>query len=297
MPDPRRRSPAGAHHLRAPLGIGLTIALVLAVVANPARPTNGEDYRSGDPLVPSVRDFPDDPSSDVPWSAGTSTVGDVETAFNTARASENSQLGLSLPLLELPSQAAWDAMSNGERALWLMNRERIDRGVEPLTAAEASVTGVAQAYAEWLLANDAWGHTADGSDPVSRMGAHAAIGACRDPLSVSENLAVFATSGTSIGLPVERAVYRWMYDDGSCCGWGHRHAILWYPYDDNSGFAGEEGFLGIGRASGGPYQGPFEGIWNFAELIVMNVFDPCSAWLFADDFEMGGTAFWSAVVE
>jgi hypothetical protein len=39
-----------------------------------------------------------------------------------------------------------------------------------------------------------------------------------------------------------------------------------------------EGFLGIGRANGGPYQGPFSVPWNYAEIIVMNVFDPCSTW-------------------
>jgi hypothetical protein len=73
----------------------------------------------------------------------------------------------------------------------------------------------------------------------------------------------------------------WMYEDGSCCGWGHRHAILWYPYDDNSGPAGREGFLGIGRAHGGPYQGPFSQPWAFAEIIVMNVFDPCASWSYS----------------
>ena len=66
------------------------------------------------------------------------------------------------------------------------------------------------------------------------------------------------------------------YDSGS--SWVHRHTILWYPYNDNSGPAGKEGFLGIGRAGGGPYQGSFSEVWNYAEMIVMNVFDPCATW-------------------
>ncbi|MCG7852354.1 MAG: hypothetical protein MIO92_07515, partial [Methanosarcinaceae archaeon] len=49
---------------------------------------------------------------------------------------------------------------------------------------------------------------------------------------------------------------------------------LWFPYTDNSGTPGMEGFLGIGRANGGPYQGPFSAPWNYAEIIVMNVFTP-----------------------
>ena len=101
-------------------------------------------------------------------------------------------------------------------------------------------------------------------------------------LNVAENIAVFVTSGSSIALPVERSVYNWMYDDAGS-GWGHRHAMLWYPYNDNSGEPGKEGFIGIGRANGGPYQGPFDNPWNFAEMVVMNVFDPCPSWEYPDE--------------
>ncbi len=62
-----------------------------------------------------------------------------------------------------------------------------------------------------------------------------------------------------------------MYDD-SDSNWGHRHAILWYPYNDNSGSIGREGFLGIGHADG-THQG-----WNNSNIFVMNIFDPCSSW-------------------
>ncbi len=72
-----------------------------------------------------------------------------------------------------------------------------------------------------------------------------------------------------------------MYADAGA-SWGHRHAILYYPYNDNSGLSDKEGFLGIGRASGGPYQGPFDDPWPVAEIIVMNVFDPCSSWDYGD---------------
>ena len=36
--------------------------------------------------------------------------------------------------------------------------------------------------------------------------------------------------------------------------------------------------MGSVGLAGGPYQGPFSTLWPFAELIVMNVFDPCSTW-------------------
>ena len=221
--------------------------------------------------------YPPDPTANIAWTAGTSGVLDVQIAFNYARAQENAQLGTHLPMLALPSQAAWDALSNGEKALWLINAERVDRGVMPLHGVESNVTSVAEYYADYLLENDVFSHDADGDSPWERLNTNPAIAACHDFLSVAENLAVFATSGTSIPLPVEQAVYLWMYEDKDS-GWGHRHAILWYPYNDNSEPVGREGFLGIGRASGGPYQGPFSSEWKFAEIIVMNVFDPCADW-------------------
>jgi fucose permease len=204
-------------------------------------------------------------------------LADIQAAFNNARIQENAQLGLNLTMLTLPSQANWGALGDGGKALWLINAERRDRGVLPLHGIESIVTSVAQYYAKYLLDNDLWGHYEDGLSPWERLDANLDIHVCHDFLNVAENITVFVTSGSSIPLPVERSLYMWMYEDAGS-GWGHRHAILWYPYNDNSGPSGQEGFLGIGRASGGPYQGPFSQPWNFAELIVMNVFDPCATW-------------------
>lgn len=215
--------------------------------------------------------YPTDPTANKSWSCNTSSVEDIECAFNEARKAENTQLGTSIPMLSLPAKGTWDALSNGERALWLINRERIDRGVAPLHGLETNVTEVAQYYAQYLIDNNVSGHYADGRDPWERLEDNPSIGDCFDFLNVAENIATFSTSGVTISFPVERSIYLWMYDDASS-SWGHRHAILWYPYNDNSGPVGKEGFLGIGRASG-PHNG-----WNFSEIIVMNVFDPCSVW-------------------
>jgi hypothetical protein len=159
-------------------------------------------------------------------------------------------------------------MSNSDRAFWL--------STSASTAASWRCTAPGQRHGpsttQYLLDNDAWGTTrtisrGSGSTP-------AAIGAC-PTTSASPNIAVFVTAD---GIALGRAPgYNWMYVDAGS-GWGHRHAILWYPYDDNGGPTGKEGFLGIGRANGGPYQGPFSQPWNFAEMIVMNVFDPCASW-------------------
>lgn len=235
------------------------------------------NWASGDPLpLWRTSSYPADPTADIPWSCGFSGRDSIACAFNNARATENIQLGTTLPMMTLPIQAEWNAMGEAEKALWLINQERCDRGIDPLEQIEANVTGVAQTYADYLLENDAWGHYEDGRSPWDRLQDNPAIGACHDNLSVAENLAVFGSTGI-IALPVERSVYRWLYDDAGS-NWGHRHALLWYPYNDNNGLPEMEGFLGIGRASGGPYQGPFDREWPFAEMIVMNVFDPCETW-------------------
>ena len=254
---------AQTKRLLVPLAFLLLLTASLAWDSSPAR------------ALPS--DYPPDPASDIDWNAGTSGVADIQSAFNNARTQENAQLGLSIPMLTLPSQPVWDAMSNGEKALWMINRERLDRGVHALHGVESNVTAVAQTYAQYLFDNDVFGHYEDGLSPWDRLETNPEIAACHDFLSVAENLAVFVTSSSSIPLPVERSVYMWTYVDAGS-GWGHRHAILWYPYNDNGGTTGVEGFLGIGRASGGPYQGPFEYEWPYAEIIVMNVFDPCAEW-------------------
>ncbi len=243
-----------------------------------------ELYNSGEPVYQfsspafSLTDYPTDPTSDIKWNStgcGKSGVTDVQCAFNAARTEENGMLGTAIPMLSLPAQATWDAMSDGEKALWLINRERLDRSVEALHGIETNVTGMAQYYADYLLENNKFSHDADGRTPWQRLSDNPTIGACQDFLNIAENLAVFWTGGGSIPLPVERAVYNWMYDDSTASiPWGHRHAVLWYPYNDNSGPNGVEGFLGIGRASG-PHKG-----YNFGEIIVMNVFDPCEDWIY-----------------
>jgi len=250
--------------------------LLVTVTADPPDPTPQpvEEWSPGDPLIPvGPLAYPTDPISDTQWPySSESSVADIESRFNTARTNENNQLGTSVPMLTMPTQAEWDAKSDGEKALWLINRERQDRGVHPLHGLETNVTSVAQWYADYLMLHDAFSHNADGREPQERLEDNPAIGACHDDLSCGvENLSVYWGGWP---LPIERAVHDWMYDD-SGSSWLHRHTVLWYPYNDNSGPTGKEGFLGIGRATG-THQG-----WPNSDVIVMNVFDPCSTWVYA----------------
>ena len=163
--------------------------------------------------------YPIDPIADISWAGGTSGVADIQSAFNNARNIENSQLGTSLPAMVLPNQTTWDSMTDGEKSLWLINQERIARGVTPLDDIESNVNSVAQYYADYLLDNDAWGHYEDGYSPWERLENNPTINACHDRLDVSENIAVFVTGGSSIPLPIERSIYMWLYDDAGS-SWG-----------------------------------------------------------------------------
>ena len=153
--------------------------------------------------------------------------------------------------------------------LWLINQERTARGLLPMAGLDPNVTGVAQAYAQFIIDNNMpLGHNRDGS-PEDRLKKNPTIAACIEGLA--ENLAAFWTSGNGYPLTVEQAVYLWMYEDGNCCDWGHRRIILTDMYT-NIAPNGGAGLLGIGRAAG-PHQG-----WNYGEIIVMDAINPCSNW-------------------
>jgi hypothetical protein len=223
--------------------------------------------------------YPADPPSDIPWSASYRDLNDVVTAFNNARGRENALLNIFIKPMTAPSAATWAAWSDGEKALWLVNDERVARGLAPLQGLENNVNDVAQAYAEWLLANNKFAHDADGRTPVARMNTKAAIAACHDVLGIYENLYFQGTtSADGIPLVIEQAVYMWIYSDAAY-GWGHRHAALWTPYTENSGAADREGFVGVGHARGS-YVSPFDGkTYPYTDMIVMNFFDPCATWV------------------
>jgi uncharacterized protein YkwD len=213
-----------------------------------------------------------DPNANI-YDATFNGVADIQAAFNNARGTENGQLGTALPSISMPSQSGWDGLSGGEKALWLINTERVARGLDPLYGLESNVSSVALQYAIWLLDNNKFGHYEDGKSPQERMKENAVIAACNSG-TFGENLAVFVASGTStIDLPVERSVYNWMYDD-SGSSWGHRQIILSENFNDRDG-DGKGSLLGIGHADKANYF-IFGQTWDKADMIVMDVFDPCS---------------------
>ena len=238
-----------------------------------------------------TQNYPRDPTSEIKWTGAGDSVAVIEAQFNRARSLENGQLGTLVKPLAMPSQAQWDAMNGGQKALWLINEERTARGLLPLDSVEKNATEVAQAYADYLLVNNKTGHFADGSDPWKRLNAKPAIAACHDFLGVAENLAYrWSNFATPDRIAIERAIYNWMYDDRIFDKdgkeimdqtWGHRHALLWNAYNNNSGRAETEGLIGLGHARGA-HTNPKSGIrYPNTDIVVLNLFDPCASWTYA----------------
>ncbi len=208
-------------------------------------------------------------------------VLDIQSAFNNARTKENQQLGTSLPQLTFP--ANWSSLALQERASWILKKERVDRGLTPFTGYDPNVISVAQAYADYLLKNNKFGHSADGLTPQARLNKNAVIGQCNESIYAYENLYVTVSSSTSdIPYELESSIYSWLYNDAGSA-WGHRRCILQTNFMDNSGTPGEEGLFGIGVSSGGPYKGDLSQSWNHAEIVVFNIIDPCASWVYTTD--------------
>ncbi len=249
-------------------------------------------------------DSPPNPTSDVLWTdtGGVYDPGngiyaatfngpvDIEAAFNNARRDEESQLGLAANALgDLSLPAGWASMSIDNRALFIINAERTARaGLSasviglPFTAIQSNIDGIAQYYADYLVDNNASGHDADGYHPHERIDNDPMLGSCHEFINRSENIAAFWTSGNSNALPVERAIYGWIYED-SIQSWGHREAVLLqdddlgnqgYGFTNNYGDAGSEGFVGIGFAESPTYDPYNFGFSNMGTVVVMNIFDP-----------------------
>jgi hypothetical protein len=180
---------------------------------------------------------PLDPNANIPWDedavqpgnqATFAGVGAIQSAFSNARRQEELQFGLpanSLGNLALPGQAAWNALSLAQRALLIVNSERVARaGINygagpvlglPLEGVEGNINTLSQAYTDYMLANDFWAHNAPaggpppfaGTTPFSRIDNDPVIGngagtggaACHQFISSAENLGALASSpGTTI---------------------------------------------------------------------------------------------------
>lgn len=209
------------------------------------------------------------PNADIKWSATGTTVQSIEQAFNYARGKDTT---ISKKLI-MPSQNDWDTMSVQEKALYLTNKERYDRGIKPFEGIDSNVVTIAQNYAQLLYDTGKFEHTADGT-PWDRLDSVDLIKNNKDFFGFGENLATFAGSHSYRENPIAQSIYAWIYDD-SGSAWGHRKFSLAVGLQDNSGESGAEGLIGFGIVQGENY-GKYPN-WK-SVIVVMNAFDPSSSW-------------------
>lgn len=219
-----------------------------------------------------------DLSANITWtgpnvSLGTATVDEIETAYNYARTQENTDLSTNLPQIDFPEASVWQTMNTNARALWIINKERIDRGIQPLEGTAPEVIDVAQQYCQFLIDNDTTGHYADGHNPLYRLQQNATIQSCMQ--AYNENIG-YSYSNNSVPptFVLERLLYWLIYEDASA-NWGHRQNFFKSNFTDNSGEIGKEGLLGVGYVVGTSYK-----TYNYAAFIVCNIIDPCDTWNF-----------------
>jgi Secretion system C-terminal sorting domain len=237
-------------------------------------------------------------TSDIIWPTGnrTASISAIQTAFNAARRAEETQLSITanaLGTLTLP--ANFLSLSSDMQALTIINAERACRGGVNygdgackgwiFEGIESKVDAVAQNYANLMISSNCWGHNCGGLSPFTRI-ANAEGAACVEFINRGENLAVYATTGSTIPVPVVQAMYDWIYKDAGSA-WGHREACFLQDrsldgnmtngFGDNHGPAGAEGFMGIGVATSNAYSAPFGTAYNRADLVVMDFFDPVAS--------------------
>ncbi|RUM63075.1 MAG: hypothetical protein DSZ05_09200 [Sulfurospirillum sp.] len=223
-------------------------------------------------------------TDDTDWSVSKYNLlktEDIEKAFNRARANDPT---VTKPMI-LPPQNIWDNYTESEKVLYLVNKERCDRGLRPFEGIDPKIKSEAQNYATYLKNHpDQYAHNpheADGRTPWQRMAQDAGVivNQNADFFQYGENIASLSIGSTGNAFPriyesEARAVYGWMYQDKGE-SYGHRNFLMAKGLQENSGLKHMEGLIGIGKTTRQYQDGGY--YWT-QDILVMDSFDPRSSW-------------------
>jgi uncharacterized protein YkwD len=157
------------------------------------------------------------PPADIDWSTQQwDTDQEIQTNFSNARAAEGCATAMVLP-------AAYDTMTQQQQMLWLFNSEREARGLADLQLDPTLMSQIALNHSQ---EESTYGYF-DHPSPINQVGVgNAFVNVGPDVVNpvfanyfFGENIAVGIT-------PIAAVVFGYMYDDGTCCQFGHRGAIL-----------------------------------------------------------------------
>jgi len=241
-------------------------------------------------------------------------VADIEGAFTNAHRLEEAQFCFSTNSINdwsMPVQADWDAMSIDVKFLFLMNEERKARGGldycngfgpvkgSPFTGVEMNIDVLAQSYVDNLLMTgtkslSAFADDVNADNRIGGTGCNLVQGIRNDcchehlPRAALSLRWPYNTAGSGIQtIEIEaRTIYTWLYGNSNGTSAGSRETILLqdddleirasdpFGFSDNYGDTGDEGFIGIGIASG-PYNSTTGGTsYAHVDYVLLGYFDP-----------------------
>lgn len=220
--------------------------------------------------------------ADIDWQggnvfSGTATLASVQDGYNHAREQENIALGTSLPPIQFPPEQTWNAKTINQKALWILNNERVDRGLIPFEGTAQQLIDVAQEYTQYMADNDTISHFADGRNPRERMEINTELAACMS--LPAENIAFLVSTHSQPPIfPIERMMYWLIYED-AIANWGHRRSFFIENHIDDSGEIGKEGLMGVGLVIAEDFY-YFNQTWNYVVISTYKMIDPCADWVF-----------------
>lgn len=211
------------------------------------------------------------PLNDKLWHSMSYDVDEIQNVFNNARDTDPTIN----KTLQMPTQKLWNTLSENQKLLFLLNKERVDRGIKPFEGIYAPLASLAQAYTQKLYDNNATGHNFD-TNPKERLSTIEKIAQNQDSMEYVENIYT-ANTIQAQKEPAAVALYNWIYSDNKN-HWEDRKLCLANGLNDNSGENTQEGLIGLGVVQGDSYE-PLEGN---VTLVVLDVFDPSENWQHTD---------------
>ncbi len=174
----------------------------------------------------------------------------------------------------------WFSLNSQQKALYILNSERVARGLPPFEGISTEVAKIAQLYSDYLAQlNNGLNHNLTlninnklTTNPWERLNSLSEIQNNTEFYGFAENLAYLANKPNKCNIPIELAIYNWIYND-SGSNWGHRNFIF-SLLNDNSGNEYKEGLVGFGISNIIENDG-----W-IKFYIVMNAVDPVNTFDF-----------------
>lgn len=199
--------------------------------------------------------------STTTWKITDKNTAQAIALFNKARAKEN--------LKNITIDETYWNMNDEEKIFYIINQERIDRGINPFRGISEHLSTITTEYSTNLLNSIAIGHRAFRGNSWNRIASSEKIATCFERIDYAENISWFRSNKGYEPFYILRSVFSWMYDDAQH-DWRHRKLLLYNDFSFNE--KQTEGLIGVGIS-----HGKFKN-FNYNTIVTINLFDPCPTW-------------------